>query len=199
MSSHVELIARNIRRFRTERRMSIGELARRAGISKQTLAGLEQEQGNPTVETLAAIGAALGVSLRRLVTEWGSPVLVERAATAAWHETGGIATRDLDRTYGSGDVRTAVLRWDRAPAVVKPVPGHAIGALHHLYVLSGRMRCGPESEPVDLDAGDFVQFPADVAHWTAPVDGAAVAHVVTTVPRLSQFNPAVPPPAGRTS
>ena len=64
-----ELVARNVRRFRLERGFSIGDLARRSGLSKQTLSKLEMGNGNPTVDTLSAVGDALDVSLGRLVTE----------------------------------------------------------------------------------------------------------------------------------
>ena len=52
------LVARNVRRYRQERAVSIGELARRSGLSKQTLSKIEQGVGNPTVETLALLGTA---------------------------------------------------------------------------------------------------------------------------------------------
>lgn len=58
-SEENQLVARNVRRFRRERAMSLGELARRSGLAKQTLSKIEQGTGNPTVETLALLGAAL--------------------------------------------------------------------------------------------------------------------------------------------
>ena len=36
-----DLVARNVRRFRHERGYSLSELARRAGLSKQTLSSIE--------------------------------------------------------------------------------------------------------------------------------------------------------------
>src|ERR1700741_4738573 len=53
-----QLVARNIHRFRRERAMSQGELARRSGLLKQTLSKTEQGLGNPTVDTLAQLGGA---------------------------------------------------------------------------------------------------------------------------------------------
>ena len=77
-----ELVARNVRRFRRERAMSLGELARRSGLSKQTLSKIEQGCGNPTVDTLAQLGAALDLPARRLFTEWGTPVYVSATTRA---------------------------------------------------------------------------------------------------------------------
>src|SRR3954465_14536137 len=94
-----QLVARNAKRFRVERGLSLGDVARRSGLSKQTLSKLENGVGNPTVETLAALGAALDVSLRRLVTEWGTPVFVQRAEQGEWQASDGHpgrAPRELD-------------------------------------------------------------------------------------------------------
>ncbi|MDX1873259.1 helix-turn-helix transcriptional regulator [Mycolicibacterium sp. 120266] len=79
-----QLVARNVRRFRRERGMSLGELARRSGLAKQTLSKIEKGTGNPTVETLALLGAALDLPARRLLTEWGTPVYIQRRDQAVW-------------------------------------------------------------------------------------------------------------------
>src|SRR5260370_1172463 len=57
------LIAASIRRERDRAGLSLTELARRAGISKSTLSQLESGARNPSVETLWALGAPLGLTL----------------------------------------------------------------------------------------------------------------------------------------
>jgi transcriptional regulator with XRE-family HTH domain len=186
-----ELVARNVRRFRRERNLSLGELARRSGVSKQTLSVLENGAGNPTVDTLAALGAALDVPPRRLLAEWGSPIYVQRAGEAEWAEHGGWSDRLLDLTFGSGYVRTFVLRLERAAEqATDPVPAHTTGSLHHIYVFSGKLRTGPVDDQVELAAGDFARFPADVPLRHTCLSDRAVAHVVTTIPQPHQFGAA---------
>jgi transcriptional regulator with XRE-family HTH domain len=185
------MVARNVRRFRQERQLSLGDLARQSGLSKQTLSKVEQGTGNPTVDTLAAISAALDISLRRLLTEWGTPVFVQRGADAEWSQQDGGDARTLDQIYGSRYVRTEVFRLHRSkhpPATIEP---HPPGTLHHVYVVQGRMRIGPADEPVELEPGDFVRFPGDVAHVQHCLTERAVLHVVTTVPQVPQFGPAI--------
>jgi quercetin dioxygenase-like cupin family protein len=63
--------------------------------------------------------------------------------------------------------------------------------LHHIYVITGKLRTGPVSEPVDLAAGDFVRFPGDIPHRHACLSDRVLAHVVTTVPQVRQFGPMV--------
>ncbi|MFC7640091.1 helix-turn-helix domain-containing protein [Streptosporangium lutulentum] len=55
------LIAASVRRERDRAGLSLTELAKRAGIAKSTLSQLESGVGNPSVETLWGLGAALGV------------------------------------------------------------------------------------------------------------------------------------------
>ncbi len=186
-----QLVARNIHRFRRERAMSLGELARRSGLSKQTLSKIEQGLGNPTVDTLAQLGDALDLPARRFLTEWGTPVYVQRHDEGSWNAHAEWAERILDETYGSGYVRTLVLtleRVGRQPQVIDP---HPSGTLHHLYVITGKVRAGPVSEAIDLVAGDFARFPGDTPHLLACLSERASAHMVTTVPQVRQLGPTV--------
>ena len=186
-----QLVARNVRRFRRERAMSLGELARRSGLSKQTLSKIEQGTGNPTVETLALLGTALDLPARRLLTEWGTPVYVQRHDEGQWADGAEWSERLLDEVYGSGYVRTLLLRLEKTgvePAVINP---HAPGTLHHLYVITGKLRTGPLAEPVDLSAGDFVRFPGDVPHQHVCITDRVTVHMVTTLPQVRQIRPVV--------
>lgn len=171
--------------------MSLGDLARRSGLSKQTLSKIEQGSGNPTVETLSLLGAALDVPARRLLTEWGTPVYVQRQSEGEWRQATNWTERVLDETYGSGYVRTLVLRLERGDKDPQPVQPHAAGTLHHLYVVTGKLRTGPLSEPVELAAGDFARFPGDVPHRHVCLSERVVAHMVTTVPQVRQFGPTI--------
>lgn len=185
-----ELITRNIRRFRVERDLSLGELSALAGISKQTLSKVESGVGNPTVETLERIGHGLGVSVARLLTEWGTPLHVSRAADAPWRPVPVGRIRDLDRIYGSGYVRTHVVRVE--PGREAHVVGaHGFGTLHQLYVVSGTLEAGPTDAVRRLGEGDFLRFPGDSEHTFRAVGGPAVAHLTTTAPQVPQFSPAV--------
>lgn len=185
-----QLVARNAKRFRVERGLSLGEVARRSGLSKQTLSKVENGVGNPTVETLAALGSALDISLRRLVTEWGTPVFVQRAEEATWEAAHGQEERALDEIYGSGYVRTTLVRTSRGEAAGEIEP-HPPGTLHHAYVVIGRVRIGPLSDLVELSAGDFVRYPGDVPHKLVCLSDKAVLHIVTTLPQVRQFSPTI--------
>src|SRR6266513_5071673 len=75
----LEVIAASLRRERRRSGLSLTEVARRAGIAKSTLSQLESGVGNPSVETLWALGVALGVPFSRLVDQPRPVVRVIRA------------------------------------------------------------------------------------------------------------------------
>lgn len=60
-------IALNVRRLRDERGISQIDLAKRAGLSRQMIALIEQAESNASIATLAALAESLGVSLATLV------------------------------------------------------------------------------------------------------------------------------------
>jgi transcriptional regulator with XRE-family HTH domain len=185
--SDVDVVGRNVRRLRTERQLSLGALAERAGLAKQTLANLERDGGNPTIETLLAVARALGVRATWLLAEWGSPVVVQRNGEAAWDERDGTRHRELDQTFGTGHVVTTVVE---ATAPASSRPALSSGALLHAFVLTGRVIAGPLDDQHRLEKGDFIRFPGDVPHVLGAATGTATVHVVTTLPQAQQFTTA---------
>src|ERR1041384_4360548 len=75
----LDVIAASLRRERERVGLSLSELAKRAGIAKSTLSQLESASGNPSVETLWALGVALDVPFSRLVEPSRPKVQVIRA------------------------------------------------------------------------------------------------------------------------
>jgi DNA-binding XRE family transcriptional regulator len=184
--SDVAVVGRNVRRLRTERQLSLGGLAARAGLAKQTLANLEGGQGNPTIETLLAVSRALGVGATWLLAEWGSPVIVHRSGDAVWEEGPGGRRRGLDDIFGTGQVVSSVVELSApAPTAAALAPG----TLLHVYVVAGRVLAGTVDDRHRLTGGDFIRFPGDVPHVLGATTGSATVHLVTTVPRVQQFGP----------
>src|ERR1700761_4661682 len=79
----VDLVSMSLRRERARTGLSLTELAKRAGVAKSTLSQLENGTGNPSLETLWAIGTALGVPLSRLIDPPRSDIRVIRAGEGA--------------------------------------------------------------------------------------------------------------------
>lgn len=179
-----DVIARNVRRFREERQLSIAALGRGAGLSKQTVAGIETGSGNPTIETLESLAAMLGVSVRALLTEMGTETLLQRGDAIQWLDQGALRVRHLDHAFGSGYVTNTVLQLEANRGASQHGAGGR-GTLRHCYVLEGTVSLGPIVSPVSATAGDFVRFPAETEHFFEAVTPIATLIVCTTAPQLS--------------
>src|SRR6201999_3026736 len=84
----VDLVSMSLRRERARTGLSLTELAKRAGIAKSTLSQLENGTGNPSLETLWALGTALGVPLSRLIDPPRSDIKVIRAGEGVFMHAG---------------------------------------------------------------------------------------------------------------
>jgi XRE family transcriptional regulator, regulator of sulfur utilization len=151
--------------LRGERGWSLSELARRATLGKATLSGLESGTRNPTLDTLHAIAAALGVPLTTILTSDPGPmrgVAVEMALLRVFDE--GAATFELYRM--------------RIPAGAAQVsPPHHAGVTEHATVFAGMLEAGPTTHPERAGPGEYLEWTADVPHGYAasgPVDVEAV-------------------------
>ncbi|MCD7033174.1 helix-turn-helix domain-containing protein [Metabacillus sp. GX 13764] len=64
------MIGQRIRKYRKERKLSLSELADRAGVAKSYLSSIERNlQSNPSVQFLEKVSAVLGVSVNTLLNE----------------------------------------------------------------------------------------------------------------------------------
>ncbi|WP_037607512.1 helix-turn-helix domain-containing protein [Streptacidiphilus rugosus] len=149
-----------IRALRGQRGISLSELARRAGIGKATLSGLETGTRNPTAETLYAIAGQLGVPLAMLLSApGGAPRAPEVHGTAV--------TARLLEVFQDGGTSTELYRLDIRPGVLQTSPAHPPGVIEYLTVFSGTAQVGPVGGPLTVRAGEHVSWPADTPHTYA--------------------------------
>jgi transcriptional regulator with XRE-family HTH domain len=160
----ISLIAASIRRERDRAGLSLTELARRAGIAKSTLSQLESGVGNPSVETLWALGVALGVPFSRLVDQPRPVVRVIRSGE-------GLATYSERANYAATllascppGARRDIYRIEVQPGEPRLSEPHNPGATEHLVLSTGRALVGPAGEPAELGPGDYIAYPGDAPH-----------------------------------
>ncbi len=158
------MVAASIRRERERAGLSLTELARRAHLAKSTLSQLESGNGNPSVETLWALGVALDVPFSQLVEPPRQAVRVVRAGE-------GPVTFAEQAPYTATllaacppNARRDLYRITAQPGEPRLSEPHHPGSSEHLVVCSGRARVGPVEEPLDLGAGDYACYPGDAPH-----------------------------------
>lgn len=163
-ASPVATIAAALRRERDRAGISLAELARRAGIAKSTLSQLEAGNGNPSVETVWALGVALGVPFSRLVEQPAPAVRVIRAGEGPRLRSEHADFIGTLLAAGSRHARRDIYLIEIEPGSPREAQAHTAGSVEHIVVAAGRLRTGPVDAPVELGPGDYATFAGDVPH-----------------------------------
>ncbi|MFE1316092.1 helix-turn-helix domain-containing protein [Kitasatospora phosalacinea] len=164
-------IGLRLRELRTSRGLSLSEVARRSGVGKATLSGLEAGTRNPTLETLYALTTALGLPLSAVLQDSG------RAAGPEAGVSGRVLDAVLLERFEDAAAVSETYRVRIRPGGVQRSAAHPPGTVEHLVVLSGTALVGAESSPVPVAAGGHHTWAADVPHRYEAV-GAGVEAVL---------------------
>ncbi|WP_042433895.1 helix-turn-helix domain-containing protein [Streptacidiphilus anmyonensis] len=148
-----------IRALRGQRGISLSELARRAGVGKATLSGLETGTRNPTAETLYAIAGQLGVPLATLLSTPGEPLGADVPEVQ-----GTAVAAQLLEVFQDGGISTELYRLEIRPGVLQTSPAHPAGVVEYLTVFSGTARVGPVGDPIVVRSGEHASFASDGPH-----------------------------------
>lgn len=178
-ASPLTVIAAALRRERERAGLSLTELARRAGLAKSTLSQLESGNGNPSVETLWALGVALGVPFSQLVAETPPRVQVIRAGDGPRIRADRADFIGTLLAAGSRHARRDLYVIEQEPGPIRQAEAHIPGSVEHVVLAAGRLRCGPVDATVELAPGDYAAFPGDVPHvYEALAPGTWAVHIM---------------------
>ncbi|MGM7678288.1 helix-turn-helix domain-containing protein [Microbacterium sp. A94] len=157
-------IARTLRREREAIGMSVSELARQAGVSKATVSQLENGAGNPSVETLWALGVALGVPFAVLVDQQANaPTLIRADDLASVPSAAASYSASLLSASPPG-ARRDIYLIRAEPGEPRRSDPHHSGTTEHVILTSGQAQIGPADAPVLLNPGDYLTYAGDIPH-----------------------------------
>jgi transcriptional regulator with XRE-family HTH domain len=157
-------IARTLRREREALSLSVSELARRAGVSKATVSQLESGAGNPSVETLWALGVALGVPFAVLVDQQANAPTLIRADDLAGVPSAAAAYSATLLSASPPGARRDIYLIQAEPGDPRRSEPHHPGTIEHVILVAGEAQIGPVDETVRLGPGDYLTYPGDVPH-----------------------------------
>lgn len=160
----LEVIAYALRRARDRAGLSLTEVARRANIAKSTLSQLEAGTGNPSVETLWALGVALDVPFSHLVEPPRPTVQVIRAGEgpAVFSERANYVATLLSSC--PPNARRDIYLINGEPGLGRCSDPHMPGVVEHVVLSTGRASVGLTEDPVELAPGDYIAYPGDQPH-----------------------------------
>ncbi|MHB8242157.1 MAG: helix-turn-helix domain-containing protein [Solirubrobacteraceae bacterium] len=178
MPGAVQPIARNLRRWRMTREMTLSALAEQAGVAKSTVSLIERGQGNPSIDTVWALAAALGVPFASLFhdeppTDDVSVVRSDDASVIAIDQAGldtdGLVIRHMLTRTGGALIEIYTLVLDEG--AVRHASAHVSGIFEHITVAAGVVEISTESFSETVGQGDLISFRADRPHTYRVIEG----------------------------
>lgn len=156
-------IARNLKRVRKEKGLTLDELAEISGVSKSMLSEIERGGTNPTILVLWKIAEGLKTPLTRLMTEDDLAfTLVRRSQQTVIDKTDGYQIFSIFPYYEAH--KTEILNLEIAPHARLSNSGHKNGLDEVVFVVRGEVRLTLGDETLRLEAGDTVRFKGELAH-----------------------------------
>jgi transcriptional regulator with XRE-family HTH domain len=150
-----------LKRIRTQRDITLTELAAATGISKSTLSRLESGQRKPSLELLLPIAEAHRIPLDELVAapEIGDP----RIRLKPEKRKGGRVVVPLTRQPRAVHAWKVVIPPERGAPQLRTHEGY-----EWFYVLSGEVRLLLGDHDITMNAGEVAEFDTQVPHWFGP-------------------------------
>ncbi|MEU8590428.1 XRE family transcriptional regulator [Streptomyces sp. NPDC048664] len=173
-------LARNVKRWRTERGFTLDALATRAGVSRGMLIQIEQARTNPSIGTVVKIGDALGVSVTTLLDyEQGPTVRIVPAdqAVRLWSTDAGSYNRLLAGTEAPGPLE--MWDWRLMPGDRSASDPHPAGTVELVHVTAGALTLTVEGADHLVPAGASASFEASTPHVYANEGDLPVEMVMT--------------------
>jgi len=139
-------LGERIKFYRENKKISLSELAKRAGVAKSTLFKIEENKTNPTINTIWAIAEVLGVPFGELAGEGEI-------------KGDGVSVVLLEKSEKFESYKMNLK--ENATYIAKP---HFAKSREKVYVLNGNVEVGEIENPSRLKTGEVMEFEADKTH-----------------------------------
>jgi transcriptional regulator with XRE-family HTH domain len=161
----IQVIAQRVAAYRKRQRLSLDQLAVRAGVSKGSLAGLEKGTGNPGIALLCQTASALGVSVSDLLdksTSGSAESFAMNGGEVLWRGPLGGTARLVFGTRGP--LMFELWEWEMFPGERYDAKAHSPGTKEILYPLRGRVGAVIRGEEVEVRHGYGLFLETDAPH-----------------------------------
>lgn len=173
------IVARNIRRLREEKKLSMDELARLSGVSKSMLSQIERGTGNPTLSTLWKISNGMQVPFDALTVQpKTSYEIVKTSEIQPILEDDG-RVRNYPLFPDNENRRFAVYYLELEPGSFWQSEPHLRGTTEFITVSDGSVRITAADKSFFIAAGESIRFRGDTVHsYRNTGDGTAILHMI---------------------
>jgi transcriptional regulator with XRE-family HTH domain len=164
-------VRRRLRELRTQRGLTLEEVATRADIDVSTLSRLESGKRRLALDHLPRLASALSVTTDDLMR---APEADDPRVRGASHTRDGVTYWPLTRNGPAGGLHTFKIRVStRRRTPPDDLPVH--DGQEWLYILSGHLRLILGERDFTIKPGEAVEFSTWTPHWFGVVDGPVEA------------------------
>jgi transcriptional regulator with XRE-family HTH domain len=164
-------VRRRLRELRTQRGMTLEEVASRADIDVSTLSRLESGKRRLALDHLPRLASALSVTADDLMR---APETPDPRVRGSAHTANGVTFWPLTRSGPAGGLHAFKIRVSaRRRTPPEDLPVH--DGQEWLYVLSGKLRLLLGERDMVVKPGEAVEFSTWTPHWFGTVDGPVEA------------------------
>jgi transcriptional regulator with XRE-family HTH domain len=168
-----------IRRWRSERGLTLAAVAERSGLNIGYLSQIENDKASPSLTCLASIGEALDVPIAWFLIDDAPAPRVVRASERPVREFGELAR--VERVDGGGSRDISIVEGVTPAGGRAGIHAHA-GDEHHL-ILAGRWRMTQGDHVDELGPGDYLRWDGSIPHDAEVIgdeDGRILIITLTT-------------------
>lgn len=158
------IVAKNIRRLRKERNLSMEELAKLSGVSKSMLAQVERGDGNPTLSTLWKLSNGMKVPFDALTVRPKTPYeIVKTSEMQPLLEDHG-KVKNYSIFPDDENRRFAVYYLELEPGSYWQSEPHLRGTIEFITVFDGILEIITDSHQFSVAKGESIRFMGDTIH-----------------------------------
>ena len=179
MDSMNMIVAKNIKRLREEKKLSMDELVRLSGVSKSMLAQIERGDGNPTISTLWKISNGMKVPFDALTVRPKSPYeIVKTAEIQPLLEDGG-KVRNYSLFPDNENRRFAVYYLELEEGSYWESEPHLRGTTEFITIFTGKIEILADGQSFIVEKGESIRFRADTIHSYKNIGNeTAILHMI---------------------
>jgi len=173
------LVGAQIRRRRRDRDLTLARVAELTGLNIGYLSQVENDKASPSLETLAALAAALDVPIAWFLLDQSVAPRVVRAGERPSRE---MASGSGSMTQVDGGVARDLAIFEGTMPVGHRTGFHAHPGDEHHVILDGRVRITQGDSVVEAGPGDYVLLDGTLPH-DAETIGDRPARLIIVYPR----------------
>lgn len=174
------IIAQRIKKIRTEKDLTLEEVARRTGLTKGLLSKIENSKVSPPVSTLVKVAKALGVSLSDLFgpSDAHQIKIVRKEQRLKYNpenSPGGQVVESLVSGFRNQKIEPMIITIDDPEKYKTKFYNHP--GQEFIFILAGAMKYFYKDEEYLVSEGDSLYFNSEYQHGPLPVPGQKVTYL----------------------